>query len=132
MSPRPAGAPRITRQLWADLASVRVTGSLTADAYVAATIGRTPGAILILDFAPAQGLPYHARIELGTEVADHMQAEAALPYLRIGALVSVAGDALELRTDHGRAALRIVRARALVIPCDPIPPTPTGGMPDVH
>lgn len=124
MNTRTAGAPRITRQLWADLSSVRVTGSLTTDADLAATIGRTPGAVLILDFAPPQGLPYYARIDLGTEVADHMQAEAVLPYLRIGALVSVAGDGLEMRTDHGHAALRIVRARALVIPCDPIPPQP--------
>jgi hypothetical protein len=116
----PRGA-RIARQLWADLASVRVTGTLTTDADVAATVGQDPHVLLILDFAPPHGLPYHARIDLGTDVADHMQAEGYLPYLRTGALVSVAGDALEMRTDHGHAALRVVRARALVIPCDPIP-----------
>lgn len=128
MSAGTAAAPRITRQpLWAELASVRVTGTLTGDADLAATIGRTPGALLILDFAPPHGLPYHARIDLGTELADHMHAEAQLPYLRRGALVSVAGDALEIRTDHGHAALRIVRARALVIPCDPIPHSPQEG-----
>lgn len=121
MSARTASGPHVTRHLWADLASVRVTGTLTADANLATNIGRTPGALLILDFAPPHGLPYHARIDLGTDVADHMQAETQLPYLRCGALVSVAGDALEMRTDHGHAALRIVRARALVIPLDPIP-----------
>ena len=55
-----------------------------------------------------------------------MHAQANLPYLRRGALVSVAGDALELRTDHGHAALRVVNARALVIPCDPITPPKEG------
>lgn len=117
-APRPAS---IERQHLAALSRVRVTGVLTRDADLATTIGRTPGAVLILDFAPPQGLPYHASVDLGTELADHMQAQAALPYLRIGALVSVAGDALALRTDHGHAALRIVGARALVIPLDPIP-----------
>jgi len=114
----------IERQRLADFSNVRVTGTLTADADLAATVGRPPGAMLILNFAPPRGLPYHARLDLGTELADRMQAEAVLPYLRTGALISVGGDALEMRTDHGHAALRIVRARALVIPSDPIPQNP--------
>lgn len=123
-SPRPVC---IDRQRLARLSNIRVTGTLTADAELATTMGNPPGAVLILDFAPPRGLPYHARIDLGTDVADHMQAQACLPYLRIGALVSTAGDALEMRTDHGHAALRVVRARALVIPCDPIPQPPQEG-----
>lgn len=112
---------RIERQRLSELSSVRVTGTLTTDADLVTTVGHTPGALLILDFAPPHGLRYHARVELGTDVAAHMQAEACLPYLRTGALVSVAGDALEMRADHGHAALRVVHAHALVIPYDPIP-----------
>jgi hypothetical protein len=116
---QPNPAPRgtcIARQQLAQWSAVRVTGLLTGDAHLALTVARPPGALLILDFAPPHGLPYHARLDLGAEVADHMAAEAALPYLRTGALVSVAGDALVLRSAKGRSALHLVRARALVIP----------------
>lgn len=106
----------------AHLASVRVTGVLTADAQLAHTPGREPHALLTLQLQPDKGLPYMARIDLGTDVADHMGAEAELPRLRTGALVSVAGDALELRHDHGHAVLRVVRARDAVVFCNPITP----------
>jgi hypothetical protein len=96
------------------LASVRVTGVLTADAQLYPTAGRTPHALLMLQMQPAKGLPYEARLDLGTDVADHMLAQAELPWLRTGTLVSVAGDALELRTDHGHAVLRVVRPRDAV------------------
>lgn len=123
----------IARQHLAEFSSVRAAGLLTCDAHLALTATRIPGAILILDFAPPRGLPYHADLDLGTEVADHMQAEAALPYLRIGALISVAGDALVMRTAQGRAALHIVRARALVIPdTQPVTPRTPEGMTHAH
>jgi len=95
-TPTPASIQRLRL---GDLSQVRVTGLLTRDADLATTTGNPPGALLILAFAPPHGLAYHARMHLGTDVADRMQAEAALPYLRTGALVSVAGDALEIPLD---------------------------------
>ena len=104
----------------AHLANLRVSGVLTTDAHLAPTTGRDPHALLMLHLAPARGLPYEARIDLGCDLADRMLAEAELPRMRAGAFVSVAGDALELRADHGHAALRVVHARDAVVFSDPI------------
>lgn len=101
-------------------ANARVSGVLTDDAHMAPTMGAQPHMLLVLDFAPAQGLPYHARIDLGTDATEHMAAEAELPRLRRGALVSVGGDSLQLCRDHGHELLRVVGARALVVFSDPI------------
>lgn len=101
--------PRRDRDLtrWA---SVRVTGVLTTDAHIASAGAQHQ--LLILDFRPAEGLPYHATIDLGPDPA----ARDELPLLRAGALVSVGGRALQYRTDHDRAVLRVLDARDLVIP----------------
>ena len=108
------------------LASVRVTGVLTADAqlYPTAGVGGEPRAMLMLRLQQAAGLPIEARVDLGPNVADHLQAHAELRHLRAGALVSVAGDALELRADHADAVLRVVHARDAVSFSDPITTTP--------
>lgn len=98
------------------LASVRVTGLLTADAQLAETTGAEPHTLLTLQLQPPTGLPYLARVDLGPDVAERMLAEAELPYLRRGALVSVAGQSLELRTDHSHAVLKVVGARDVFIP----------------
>lgn len=90
-------------------ANVRATGVLTADAQLHFTTNG--GAVLQLAMRPARGLPYTARIDLGTDAATHMLAQAELAHLRAGVLVSVAGDGLEPRQDHGHAVLRIVGAR---------------------
>lgn len=119
-------APRF-EAAYAQLASVRVTGVLMADAQLAPTLGRNPHALLMLRLQPKIGLPYEARIDLGTDVADHMQAEAELPHLRAGVLVSVAGDALELRNDHGHAVLRVLRPRDAVAFSNPIKTNPQEG-----
>ncbi len=94
---------------------LRVTGALTCDARLTPTMGQPPHQMLWLDFAPHHGLPYKARVDLGTDLADHMQAEALLPQLRAGAVVTVAANALELRTDHGHAALALVDARDVLV-----------------
>lgn len=94
--------------------AVRVSGTLVHDADLHTSVGAEPHAFLSLEIQPPQGLPYLARVDLGTSIAVHMQTTADLPYLRAGAVVSVAGDWLELRTDHGHAALRVVAARDLV------------------
>lgn len=114
----------ISRPPLARFSNLRVSGVLTADAHLAPTAGREPRALLMLHLAPARGLPYEARIDLGSCLADHIAAEAELRHMRAGAFVSVAGDALELRADHGRAALRVVHARDAVVFSDPIPPQP--------
>ena len=103
---------------------VRVAGVLQHDAQLHPITGG--GALLALKLQPAKGLPYLARVNLGLDVADHMAAQAELPRLRAGVLVTVAGDGLELRTDHGHAALYVLRARDAVAFFDPVAPCPLG------
>lgn len=95
--------------------ALRVTGSLTAPAELRPTVANPPHLLLCVQLQPARGLPYVARIDLGTNVADHMAAEAMLPHLRPGAVLSVAGSALELRQDHGHQVLRVVDATAALL-----------------
>lgn len=102
---------------------VRVSGVLTEDAQICPTTGSPAHALLVLHLQPPAGLPYTARVDLGTDVADHMLAHIELPRMRRGAVVSVAGDGLEPRTDHGHASLRLVNARDAVLFTDPINPT---------
>lgn len=102
---------------------VRVSGVLSEDAQICPTTGNPPHALLVLHLQPPAGLPYTARVDLGTDVADLMQAQADLPLMRRGAVVSVAADGLEPRTDHGHASLRLVNARDAVLFTDPIHPT---------
>jgi hypothetical protein len=90
-------------------ATVRATGVLTADAKLQYTTSGS--AFLQLDMRPARGLRYTARIDLGADATTHMLAQAELAHLRAGVLVSVAGDGLEPRQDHGHAVLCIVGAR---------------------
>lgn len=101
---------------------VRVTGALTADAKLVASTGHEAHRFLLIDVRPAIGLPYHAQVDLGTDPADHRAAEALLPALRAGAVVSVGGAELRLRTDHGNAVLAVVGARNLLLLQDPIHP----------
>lgn len=93
---------------------LRVTGMLTEDARLMRTTGSPPHALLDLTLQPSHGLPYLARVDLGTDVLDHMDAEGLMPLLRMGCWASVAGDSLELRTDHGHAALRVVRPHTVL------------------
>lgn len=93
---------------------LRVTGRLTEDARLHRTTGQPPHLLLDLTLQPPVGLPYLARVDLGTDVLDHMDAEGLLPLLRTGCWASVAGDSLELRTDHGHAALRVVRPHTVL------------------
>jgi hypothetical protein len=95
--------------------ALRVTGTLTAPAELRPTTANPPHLLLCVQLQPAQGLPYTARVDLGTDVADHMAAEALLPHLRPGAVLSLAGAALELRMDHGHAALRVLEAHSALL-----------------
>ena len=117
----PGAARQQAMQQTARLSRLRVSGVLAEDAHIYPTTGTPPGALLLLKLQPIRGLAYHARVDLGTDVADHMAAEAELPRLRAGVLVSLAGAALELRTDHGHAVLQVLRARDVVAFFDPIP-----------
>lgn len=119
-APRHAGAA----EAHAFLGHVRVTGTLATDAHLALTTGQPPRMLLWLDFKPAQGLPYSARVDLGDDAADHMQAESLLPHLRRGAVVSVAAMALEPRHDHGHATLRLLQPHSVVVLQDPVLPAP--------
>lgn len=115
-----AAAPQVARwQGQRPPGALRVTGSLTADACVA--IGTSPTRrVLLLSLQPAVGLPYQARVDLGDDLADHMAAEALLPQLRTGAVVSVAGTHLDLRTDHGHAVLVVRGAHNALLLRDPL------------
>jgi hypothetical protein len=91
-----------------NLSAVRVTGALLHDAELRTATG---GAVLLmLDLAPDthSGLPYTAAVDLGTDVADHMAAEAILPALSAGYTCSVQGTGLTLMRRHGKDLLRIV------------------------
>ena len=120
-------APRHAQQPPAYPGALRVTGALTEDARLYPTTGREPGLILWLTLQPADGLPYSARVHLGTDLADHMDAEALLPQLRTGAVVSVAAQALHLRSEHGHPALALKHPHSVVLLQHPVlaPPTPS-------
>ena len=100
--------------------AVRVTGALAAPAHLVTSVGRVPHRFLVVDLQAAQGFPYHAQVDLGTDAHDHRTVEALLPHLRTGALVSVGGSELRPRTDHGRAVLVVVDARNVLLLQDPI------------
>lgn len=101
------------------LGTLRVTGQLLEDARLVPGTGLHT--FLFLRFQPKGGLPYEARADLGTDAADHMAAEALLPHMRTGALVSVAAEALRVRTDHGRESLLLINPHTVLLPQDPIP-----------
>lgn len=103
---------------------VRVTGQLQADAVLRTSMGARPRMHLVFTLQPAHGLPYLASVDLGEDLADHMGAEALLPLMRTGAVLSVAAQSMELRTDHGHAALRLVQPHSVLILQAAAPATP--------
>lgn len=105
------------------LGPVRVTGRLVEDARLVPTTGSPPHLFLWARIQPAHGLPYDCRADLGADVTDHMAAEALLPHMRAGAVVSAAAEALELRMDHGLAVLRLVNPHSVLLLQDRIPST---------
>ena len=102
------------------LGPLRVTGRLLEDARLVLTTGSGPHLLLWIRFQPAHGLAYDCRADLGADVADHMAAEALLPHLRTGAVVSAAAEALDLRMDHGHSVLRLVNPHSVLLLLDPI------------
>lgn len=105
--------------------ALRVTGALTDDARLYATTPQAgePGMLLWLTLQPTDGLPYSARVHMGHDPADHMAAEALLPHLRRGAVVSVAAEALHLATEHGHPVLRLASPHSvLLLQCPVIHP----------
>lgn len=97
------------------LGPLRVTGRLVEDARLVPTTGNPPHLFLWARFQPTNGLPYEARADLGADLADHMAAEALLPHLRTGAVISAAAEALDLRMDHGNAVLRLVNPHSVLL-----------------
>lgn len=105
---------------------LRVTGSLTAPAQLRPTTGTPMHLLLCVELQPERGLPYVARVDLGTDPGDHLAADALLPQLRTGAVVSVAAEAMELRSDHERQVLRLIEPHSVVLlehPRAPAEPT---------
>lgn len=95
---------------------IRVTGVLVADAQLMRSAGALPRAWIDLCLQPPEGLAYHARIDLGTDCADHMQAEGLMSSLRAHALVSVAAHGTALpRTDHHRAVHQLLNPYGLIL-----------------
>lgn len=101
--------------------ALRVTGSLTESARLVLSSGHPPNLLLQLHFAPAQGLPYVAHVSLGADVADHMAAEALLPHMGAGAVVTVAAEALIPRTEHGHTVLALSRPHSVLLLEDATP-----------
>lgn len=94
---------------------LRVSGELTDHAQLLQRAGRDGGHLLQLEFKAARGVPYLARVDLGTDVADHMAVEQMLPALRPGATVTVAGTGLELRHLHGQPWLEVLGAHSAAL-----------------
>jgi len=94
---------------------LRVTGTLTAPAQLRPTATQPQHLVLCVRLQPAQGLPYVARVDLGTDVAEHLDAQQLLPQLCPGAVVSVAGQALDLLPDTNEPALRVLGAFGVVV-----------------
>lgn len=107
--------PRVRPASGQPLHAIRVTGPLAEEARLTFSTGQPPHAFLVLRLAPLHGLAYHAQIDLGDDAADHMDAQALLPGMRAGALVSVAARALRLRTDHGHAVLQLLDAEHVLL-----------------
>ncbi len=104
--PQPAGS-------WPGL--LRVSGSLTRAARLVHTQAQPPHLMLLLHFAPAQGLPYRAHVDLGADTGNHLAAEALLPHLHPGAAVSVAAQALQLVPHTEPAELALVQPQAVLL-----------------
>jgi hypothetical protein len=100
--------------------ALRVTGSLTAPAELRPTTEVPMRLLLCVQLQPARGLPYVARVDLGTNPGDHLAADALLPHLRTGAVLSVAAEAMELRSDHDRQVLRLVQPHSVLLLEHPI------------
>ena len=114
-------APRAQRHPHAYPGALRTTGALTEDARLYPVAGPVPGLLLWLAFKPTDGMPYSARVCLGTDLADHMAAEALLPHQRTGAVVSVAAEGLHLRTEHGHPVLALAKPHSVVLLKQPVP-----------
>jgi hypothetical protein len=110
---------------------VRVSGTLTEAAELRPTTSQPPHLLLCLQLQPARGLAYVARVDLGPNPGDHLNAEACMPYLRRGAVVSVAGEALELRADFGHQVLRVVDPHSVVVLEHARDPEPDAAAPDL-
>jgi hypothetical protein len=93
---------------------VRVTGVLEEDATVRLSTGREPRGWLVLRIKPPMGLRYEVRQDLGTDLTDHMHAEARLPSLRRGALVSATGRWLRPQRDHGHEVLVLMECTSVI------------------
>lgn len=124
-TPPATRAPQRTAQPPAYPGSLRVAGTLTEDARLLPTTGSPPHLMLWVNLQPTQGLPYSARVDLGTDLADHMAAEALLPHMRTGAVISLAAESLRLRMDHGHAALVLEHPHSVLLLSGPIAPAPT-------
>lgn len=99
---------------------IRVTGVLVADAQLLRSAGSEPHAWIDLCLQPPEGLAYHARVDIGTDAADHMRAEGLMPSLRAHALVSVAAHGTALpRTDHHHAVHQLLSPYGLIFLAPP-------------
>lgn len=87
-------------------AGVRITGMLARPAELRLTQGAAPHMLLNLEIETAGGLPYRVRHDLGDDATQHLLAEAHMPMLRRGALVTVTCDSVSLVQHHGQPALQ--------------------------
>lgn len=124
-APLPAASLDAAPPLAALCGRLRVTGVLTDDARLeidaGSGAGSLPRMLMRLHFRPPsepgvpECLPYTALVDLGTDPTDHLRAEMLAPQLRTGALVSVAAQGLQPRTDHGHFVLRLVQPSAVLL-----------------
>ncbi|MEY4416904.1 MAG: hypothetical protein RIQ53_4197 [Pseudomonadota bacterium] len=104
---------------------IRLTGLLTEDAQIGVDAdGRTVW--LRLQAQPVAGLPWRARVPLGSDPAQHQAARDMLPQLRRGAVASVAGQGVRVTTDHDVVAMLVLSPRDVVAAWDPVAVDITG------
>lgn len=88
---------------------LRITGTVCESAVVGNTgfSADRPRASLCLRVAPAKGLTYDIRQDLGTDPNAHIAANAKAKLLKRGAPVVVYGAGLRVRIDHDQAVLQV-------------------------
>ncbi len=108
--------PAVARHPMRHLTQVRVAGVLEADAQLLPASSTKPERLQLL-LRPQRGLPYLAVMALDSAGdRDAVQQELAAHSLRRGALLTVAGNGLELHQHEGQTVLTLTHAHGLVIP----------------
>jgi hypothetical protein len=96
--------------------SIRITGTLLAEAEARTTTGAHPRALVFVTLGTPQGLPYTATQDLGSGFAAHLAAATKARRLHKGRPCTVVCEGLRIRTDHGLAQLQCLSVGDITAP----------------